>query len=290
MSAFVIRDVTDYYEKNSHRSKNSYKTQSTITPFQTVLEKEENKSVETDSDKVQRSTPDKVHSTTKDSESASADLSGSKVSLPAIFEAASKKYDISYDFLVAVAKAESDFNTKCVSSAGAKGIMQLMPYECEEFGVDNPYDAKQNIMAAAKLLKAHLEKFDGDYILAAAAYNAGSGAVKKYGGVPPYSETQNYVKKIKKFMKEGVTVPDKKVRVASSEKKKDSAKSTKASEASVKAADSSAAENKEIDEGEAATEDDLEKITVSVGTGDSSVTMTYGAYLKYLELGTTGVG
>ena len=64
------------------------------------------------------------------------------------------------------------------------------------------FDAEQNIMGAAKLLKAHLKKFDGDYTLAAAAYNAGSGRVQKYGGVPPFKETQNYVKKVEKYRKE----------------------------------------------------------------------------------------
>ena len=76
-----------------------------------------------------------------------------------------------------MAKAESDFNTKCVSSAGAQGIMQVMPEEQKGLGIKDPFDAEQNIMGAAKLLKAHLKKFNGDYTLAAAAYNAGSGAV-----------------------------------------------------------------------------------------------------------------
>ena len=130
-----------------------------------------------------------------------------------IFKRASEKYGVSYDFLVAVAKAESDFNPKCVSSAGAKGIMQIMPYEAKELGVDDVFDAEQNIMASAKLLAAHLKKFNGDTTLAAAAYNAGSGRVQQYGGVPPFTETQNYVKKIAKYMKEGVKAPDKTVTV-----------------------------------------------------------------------------
>ena len=120
---------------------------------------------------------DTVKSTENDTDSGVTD--SGKVKLSAIFKrAAKKKHNISYDFLTAVAKAESDFNPKCVSSAGAKGIMQLMPYECKEFGVTDPYDPEQNIMASAKLLAAHLKKFNGDFTLAAAAYNAGSGAVK----------------------------------------------------------------------------------------------------------------
>ena len=91
--------------------------------------------------------------------------------------------------------------------------MQIMPYEAKELGVDDVFDAEQNIMASAKLLAAHLKKFNGDTTLAAAAYNAGSGRVKQYGGVPPFTETQNYVKKIAKYMKEGVKAPDKTVTV-----------------------------------------------------------------------------
>lgn len=276
MTSFVIRDVTAYSTENSRNFSGLHETRSTITPFQKVLEKEEDKTVKAAAKIVKSSTVD----TDTDLENSGS----TKVSLQGIFEMASQKYNISYDFLVAVAKAESDFNTKCVSTAGAKGIMQLMPYECKEFGVKDPYDAEQNIMAAAKLLKAHLKKFDGDYILAAAAYNAGSGAVQKYDGVPPYTETQNYVKKIKKYMSEGVTVPDKKVKVGLNGSSEGEGGAT--SVPSTKTSSNKTA----FDEGQNATEEDLEGITVSVGTGDSAVTMTYGAYLKYLELGSMGVG
>ncbi len=243
MSAMMIRDVTAAMRTESVSVAKNEKT--AITPFQKVLEKEK----EVYTERTKSSTADRTVSS-----------SDGETALKSIFERASEKYDISYDFLVAVAKAESNFNTKCVSSAGAQGIMQVMPEEQKGLGIKDPFDAKQNIMGAAKLLKAHLEKFDGDYTLAAAAYNAGSGTVKKYGGVPPYKETQNYVKKIKKYMEEGVTVPDKKVTVS---------------------------ENKEE---KTATETDLEKVTVVVGTGDNTITMTYGAYLKYIEAGNSGVG
>lgn len=217
-------------------------------------------------------------------------------SLKDVFRNAADKYDISYDFLTAVAKAESDFNPKCVSSAGAKGIMQLMPNEIKEFKVKDPFDYEENIMAAAKLLKAHLKKFDGNYTLAAAAYNAGSGAVKKYGGVPPYSETQNYVKKINKFMKEGVKVPNVKVKSHDtyeggggySPQKVDNSKAEDATK-NVSKTKTEGNTNK-FDEGVKATQKDYDAITVTVGTGDSAITMTYGAYLQYLKLGTTGVG
>jgi len=112
-----------------------------------------------------------------------------------IFEDAADRFGISSRLLRAVAKAESNFNPNAVSRAGAMGVMQLMPGTAKNLGVTDPYDARQNIMGGAKYLKENLDKF-GDVRLALAAYNAGPGSVQKYGGVPPYSETQNYVKKI----------------------------------------------------------------------------------------------
>lgn len=112
-----------------------------------------------------------------------------------IFEEAADRFGISSRLLKAVAKAESNFNPRAVSHAGAMGVMQLMPGTAKNLGVTDPYDARQNIMGGAKYLKENLDRF-GDVRLALAAYNAGPNSVQKYGGVPPYSETQNYVKKI----------------------------------------------------------------------------------------------
>lgn len=282
MSMLVVQDVTNTSAAASSFNK-AYKTsQSTITPFKKILQKEEKKAAlaETPQDTGKSQSVSSVSG-------ASEDAVTGRATLKSIFKRASEKYDISYDFLVAVAKAESDFDTKCVSSAGAKGIMQIMPDECKEFGVTDPFDAEQNIMAAAKLLKAHLKKFNGDFTLAAAAYNAGSGAVKKYGGVPPYTETQNYVKRIRKFMSEGVTVPDRTVKVSDTDKYTGSGASTGVDD---KTGANSSRVPAGFDLGKTATEEDLEKIVISVGSGEGKVTMTYGAYLRYLELGTTGVG
>ena len=279
MSMLVVQDVTNASVAASSVNNKSI-SQSSITPFKKVLKKEVQKKTDALSETDKSSSANAVSD-------SSDDTTAGKTALRNIFKRASEKYDISYDFLVAVAKAESDFDTKCVSSAGAKGIMQLMPYECKEFGVTDPFNAEQNIMAAAKLLKAHLEKFNGDFTLAAAAYNAGSGTVKKYGGVPPYNETQTYVKRISKFMSEGVTVPDRKVTVSDADQYSGSGGST--GEVKKTSASSSVLPSG-FDTGKAATDSDLEKVLVSVGTGESKVTMTYGAYLKYLELGTTGVG
>ena len=113
----------------------------------------------------------------------------------AIFEEASRTYGVSKSLLIAVAKAESNFNPNDVSHAGASGIMQLMPGTAKSLGVKNVFDPYENIMGGAKLLRDNIRSF-GSVPLALAAYNAGPGAVKKYNGIPPYKETQNYVKKI----------------------------------------------------------------------------------------------
>ncbi|MEE3467600.1 MAG: lytic transglycosylase domain-containing protein [Eubacterium sp.] len=266
----------------------------TITPFKTVLEEATTaKKAQASTSTTQAKTATKVKASKSSSvsENVASNSAGGTTKLDNIFKRASEKYGISYDFLVAVAKAESDFNFKCVSSAGAKGIMQLMPDEIKEFGVTDPYDPEQNIMAAAKLLAAHLKKFNGDFTLAAAAYNAGSGAVKKYDGVPPYEETQNYVKKIKKFMEEGVKVPDKDVEVASNYAAYENSKAYKTSGSGSSTTSTSSTDTPSgFDQGVMATDEDWDKVRITVGSGADAVTMTYGAYQKYKELGSLGVG
>ncbi len=123
--------------------------------------------------------------------------------LDSIFEKAANTYDISAELLKAVAKAESDFDTTSVSTSGAQGVMQLMPETAKELGVSDSFDAEQNIMGGANYLSKKLDEYDGDVSLALAAYNAGSGNVNKYGGIPPFTETQNYVKKILGFLENG---------------------------------------------------------------------------------------
>lgn len=99
-------------------------------------------------------------------------------------------------FIHAVIKQESRYKNKAVSHAGAQGLMQLMPATAKRFGNKDPYDSVSNIEAGTKYLKWLLKRFDGNVELALAGYNAGEGAVDKYNGIPPYNETQNYVKKI----------------------------------------------------------------------------------------------
>lgn len=116
------------------------------------------------------------------------------------FQKAADTYHISVDLLRAVAKQESGFQSNIVSSAGAIGIMQLMPSTAEYLGVTNPYDPEQNIMGGAKLLSELYERYNGNLDFTLAAYNAGAGSVDNYGGVPPYSETQNFITKVKSYM------------------------------------------------------------------------------------------
>ena len=296
ISTMVVTDTMSIPASGSAASIQSgvvqYDEDTTITPFKTVLKQA------TSAKQAQKSSSDTTQNTVQEAKSvklaSKTSSSTGTTKLENVFKRASEKYGVSYDFLVAVAKAESDFNPKCVSSAGAMGIMQLMPDEVKDMKVSDPYDAEQNIMAATRLLAAHLKKFDGDYTLAAAAYNAGSGAVKKYGGVPPYKETQNYVKKINQYMKEGVKVPDKDIKVSYDYSAYDGkeVKHTGATDAS-KSSSTSTESTKQVegfDQGVMATDEDWDKVRITVGTGNEAVTMTYGAYQKYKELGSLGVG
>lgn len=128
--------------------------------------------------------------------------------LEEIYKEASQTYGVAEELLKAMTKQESNFNPNATSRSGAQGLMQLMPATAVSLGVTDAYDPYQNIMGGAKYIRQMLDKYNGNVTLALAAYNAGSGNVDKYGGVPPFEETQNYIAKITKYLEEGVSVPD----------------------------------------------------------------------------------
>ena len=109
-------------------------------------------------------------------------------------------YELDHRLVKSVIEVESCFDAYAVSRVGARGLMQLMPATAKELGVSEPFNARQNIRGGSSYLRKMMNRFDGDVKLALAAYNAGPGAVEKYKGIPPYKETQSYVKRIlKKF-------------------------------------------------------------------------------------------
>ena len=116
--------------------------------------------------------------------------------LESYFKEASKAYSVDERLLKSIAKAESSFQSDATSHSGAMGIMQLMPATASSLGVSNAYDARENILGGAKYISQLLQQYQGDTSLALAAYNAGSNNVDKYGGIPPFTETQNYVSKV----------------------------------------------------------------------------------------------
>lgn len=110
--------------------------------------------------------------------------------------AAAAQYGVDEAIVRAIIHAESAFNPNALSRVGAQGLMQLMPGTAKRFGVNNAFDPSQNIRGGVKYLGWLLKRFNGDLTLAAAGYNAGEGAVDKYKGVPPYSETRRYVERV----------------------------------------------------------------------------------------------
>ena len=122
--------------------------------------------------------------------------SGNRNAFDHIIQQAAQTHGISAGLIKAVMHTESGFNVHARSPVGAQGLMQLMPATARRFNVSNAYDPQQNIMAGAKYLAWLLKRFNGNTSLALAGYNAGEGNVQKYGGIPPFRETQDYVRRV----------------------------------------------------------------------------------------------
>jgi len=112
---------------------------------------------------------------------------------------ASERYGVSFPLLKAIIKAESDFDPLAVSKKGASGLMQIMPQNFEPLGIKDPFDPWQNINAGARYFKQMYDRFNGKLSLSLAAYNAGPTAVDRYKTIPPYEETEEYVRRVLKY-------------------------------------------------------------------------------------------
>lgn len=111
-----------------------------------------------------------------------------------------KAFDLDEALIKAVIKVESNYDPKAVSARGAQGIMQLIPSTAREMQVSDPFNAAENIRGGSRYLRLMLDQFGGNLDLALAAYNAGPGNVRRYGGVPPFAETRNYIAQVKKYL------------------------------------------------------------------------------------------
>ncbi len=127
---------------------------------------------------------------------------GSVVSFDDIIQRYSTHYGLDDALVRAVIKAESNYNPQARSHKGAQGLMQLIPETARDMQVIDPFDPEDNIRGGSRYLRLMLDEFGGNVELALAAYNAGPNAVKRFGGIPPYQETQNYVVKVKNYQRQ----------------------------------------------------------------------------------------
>ena len=157
----------------------SVQNKSAAKEFKNILDEKLNENTKTAENSIEKTT-----------------FKNSRENIENLIEKYAVKNNLDPDFIKAVVKQESGFNPDAKSKCGAMGLMQLMPQTAKGLGVVDAFDPEQNIEGGVKYLKSMLNRFNNDPKLALAAYNAGPGAVQKYGDIPPYRETQNYVKNI----------------------------------------------------------------------------------------------
>lgn len=157
----------------------SVQNKSAAKEFKNILDEKLNENTKTAENSIEKTT-----------------FKNSRENIENLIEKYAAKNNLDPDFIKAVVKQESGFNPDAKSKCGAMGLMQLMPQTAKGLGVVDAFDPEQNIEGGVKYLKSMLNRFNNDPKLALAAYNAGPGAVQKYGDIPPYRETQNYVKNI----------------------------------------------------------------------------------------------
>lgn len=196
-------EKTDPYEENNT---NPVRNNRTGVTFRDPVTGQSVKYVEAGSEEEKKlsASKDTDKSPAKSSKTSSGNKTTTAASMKttkydAYFKKAAEKYGVSESLLKAIAKAESNFNPRDLSSSGAMGVMQLMPETARSLGVDDPYDPEQNIMGGAKCISQKLKEFNGDVRMALAAYNAGSGAVKRAGGIP--SQCRTYVNRVLSYQK-----------------------------------------------------------------------------------------
>ncbi|WP_270179647.1 lytic transglycosylase domain-containing protein [Alkalihalobacillus sp. CinArs1] len=195
MRAELIRAMMDLQALRQFQPGNGSRNQQAATPFLEMLEQaisytSSDQITTYDSTSLTKQTPVESFKPTGHS-TKSLEIDG-------YIQQLSDEHQVDSKLVHSIIKQESGYNPSAVSHAGAVGLMQLMPATARGLGIEDPFDAKQNIEGGVKYIKQMLSKYGGNTELALAAYNAGPGNVDKYGGIPPFKETQNYVSKVMK--------------------------------------------------------------------------------------------